>query len=789
MRKSIKKILAFASAACIAGGALSLAACGTKFTPPQGIPEGDAVSNGGFVVLVEDYYYFINGVETYSSDNTYGKPVKGALMRAKKEGGVFGEAETVVPSLMVAGSFGGGLYIYGDKVYYATPTNVKGIDGEVQNNYLDFASANLDGRNRKELVRVSSNATDYRFIEENGTVYLVYYDSTATTLHSYNTATEKDTVLAEGLASAPVFHKTDKENTAIYYTMTVTDRLDSDHPKEYAQFYNQIYRVTAGTTEAPYPYEWDEDWLKENNDGEEPYTNLGTLVLDGIGQKQDNQYIETTQFNHGDRSKALPRLGYTYTLRSYDNGGIYFTRRETEMDTVGAGDALYYLPEAETVAEDWDSIGGNAAAQCVANAFRTADEASESALYYIDNEGDHHYLYVDGDGIFRADPDEKGEITGNTTQIAYNASGATLISLDPVEGDDEYGYVYYTLSVNGNLSVNRAVYDNKAHKIEQRYYTNLEDATFPYKDAYAATRLLDIVHATGWYNFEIIGNELFFADADASAYGSSLNYVSCVSLANAAGKLMDNAELKAFNAMYNEITGYDTNSKVDGLLSDISEEQEEDILSNAVKYYFYTGERTLLDENAKEYADAEADEDNNAENPYTEDILKAFDSYVNGEELTYNGNTYTLKDGEKSYRTRSYFVTKLGKMNEKDAQSYEDYWKSSVLSKYTAPATEEKEGLASWKIALIVVACVLAVAAAVIAAVVVLKKKKKENAPKTPRMHVDTTDDKDIDVYADEETPRPEDELVETYEAPAEEAPEEPEGEQAPAEPEDPYQE
>ena len=51
-------------------------------------------------------------------------------------------------------------------------------------------------------------------------------------------------------------------------------------------------------------------------------------------------------------------------------------------------------------------------------------------------------------------------------------------------------------------------------------------------------------------------------------------------------------------------------------------------------------------------------------------------------------------------------------------------------------------------------------------------------------MHVDTTDDKDIDVYADEETPRPEDELVETYEAP-----EEPEGEQTPADSEDPYQE
>ncbi len=770
MRRSIKKFIALASAAIIAGGALSLTACGSEFAPPKGSfpAEGAAVvSNGGFVVEKGEYYYFINGIETYDADNTYGVPVKGALMRAKKESGGWKTAETVIPSLMVDGSHTGGLFIYGDRIYYATPTNVKGIDGTVQNSYLDFASAKLDGTDRKELVRVSSNSTEYRFIEENGTVYLVYCDSSASTkaLHSYNTATGVDTVLAEGLGDL-VFHKTEKGNAAIYYTMTVTDKLDSSNPKSYADAYNQIYCVTAAATEEPYEYQWDQDWLNENNEGKVPYINLGTLVLDGIGATQPK-----TSFNHGTATPSIPG-GYTYTLRSFENDGIYFTRRQTDMETTGVDDALFYLPISAT-ASGWDSIGGNdTGLQCVANAVYADSKASASALFFMDKEGGHHYLYTDEDGIYRVDATETGGIKSEI-QIARDASGATLVSLDPIEGNDEYAYVYYTLSVNSNLSVNRAVYDNKAGKIEQRFYANMEDANFDLKNEYTACRVLDIVHATGWYNFEIIGADLFFADADAVAYGSAVNCISCVDLTGANG-LMNNAEIKALNAKLHEITGYDDGNEADSLLEDISKQQEEDVLSNAVKYYFYTGTDELLKENAAEYeaaieANEQADGDEDITNPYAEDFFKAFNAYVNGEELTYNGNTYTLKDGEKSYRTRSYFVTKLGVLTADEEEAVKAYWKGDVLSEYTAPETEEAEGLAGWEIALIVCACVAAVAGAAAAVtVVLLKKKKKANAPKTPRMHVDTTDDKDIDVYADDE-PTPEDELVEEYEAPAEE--------------------
>ena len=104
MRKGLKKLLCIITAATLVCSAASLAACGYSFTPPEGGPGADAevTSNGGFAVQKGDYIYFINGVETYTSDNEYGTPEKGALMRIKAADADAGTntAETIIPSLM-----------------------------------------------------------------------------------------------------------------------------------------------------------------------------------------------------------------------------------------------------------------------------------------------------------------------------------------------------------------------------------------------------------------------------------------------------------------------------------------------------------------------------------------------------------------------------------------------------------------------------------------------------------------------------------------------------------------
>ena len=252
MRKIFKRISIAAAAAVIAVSSAFFAGCDYEFTPLEGDVTGEVSSQGGFVVEIGEYVYFINGVEPYSSDNTYGTPVKGSLMRIKTADIKAGNntAETVIPSLMVAGDYTSGIYIYNGRVYYATPNTVGNTQGEVDNTVLSFRSANLNGSDVQEHLRVADNATVYRYTAVDDVVYIVY--ETDGTLTSYNTETGTGTTLAENVVEY-VLNSTDRTNPYIYYTMTVTDRADSSSPLKYDN-YNQIYRVRADATEAPYTH-------------------------------------------------------------------------------------------------------------------------------------------------------------------------------------------------------------------------------------------------------------------------------------------------------------------------------------------------------------------------------------------------------------------------------------------------------------------------------------------------------------------------------------------------------
>lgn len=763
MRKFTKKALCVFTAAAITAGALSLTACGSSFKPVTPDNSESIESNGGFVVSTEQYYYFINGVEDYASDNTYGDVVKGALMRVKKEDVKKKEnnAETVIPSLMVAGDYTSGVYIFDGRIYYASPNNVKNTSGKVENEYLDFKSAKTDGSDVKTILRVKDNSTKYRFIEAgeegNKAVYLVYVEGTE--LHSLNTVTGKDTVLADG--GTYVFHNNQKDDPYIYYTMDVTLYLDSDTSNTKLD-YNQIYRVRADATEG-YEYTWNQEWLDENNEGKEPYVNLGKLVLDGIGTV--DKKITVTQFNHDAEDvdlSTIKHLGYQYTLQSYENEGIYFVREEVSTKDKG----LYYLPASAVEAKGWNSILGNDSQSLVkiANEPNTSN-ASASALFYID-EGAHKYLYVKDGYIVRATVGENGTVS-EELQVAWEVGSATLVSID-TDSDAKYDYVYYTRSSGSGNSVERAVINGAEADYKNLQYEGKDNA--PYKPA----KILEVQHASGWYQFEILDNNLFYANAES--FNNSFNYVYTVNLKNAQDKLMSNVEIEALNDKYEEIFGGEVGKeKVDGYLKEVSESVSSNY-SNALKYYFYTHEDTLFWENIQDARDAGKTEKYVLKNIYTQKEQDAFKDFTTGkaEDLE------KFKDGTESYFSLAYFTTRLGEMNEADTQAYSDYWKTSVLQAYIESTTEEDEGLAWWAWLLIAIAIAAVVAGVIVGLLFYLKKRKKDTAPKVERMRVDTTDDKDVDVYNTGAEETPAEEKAEAAEEPAEEPAETTEEAEAP---------
>ena len=736
MRNFSKKLITIFTAGVMAASVGALAACEVSFTPLDGdFSSGEVVSNGGFVVEKGNYVYFINGVETYTSDNTYGTPVKGALMRIEKSDLAAGNnnAEVVIPSLMVAADYTSGIYIFGDRVYFATPNNVRNTSGVIESEYLDFKSARLDGSDIEHYFNVADNATVYRYAEVEGTVYLVYESDSE--LHSYNTETDTDTLLAQDVVEYVV--DTAASGTPyIYYTMGVTADIDVEGGS-LERDYNQVYRVRADVTEetAPYEYTFSEEYLEEH-DGEVPYVNLGEIVLDGIGAAYAGS---PTQFTHDLTSGVTPLsyAGYTYSLQAYANGGLYFTRTDlAQTGSTGEDGWLYYL-SAEELGEGWNSVTGNGADYLDVVA-QTTDNAGTAAIFYLDEAGAHHYLYVADGNIFRADVTETGT---ETTLIARGATDAVLISIDDTSSED-YSYVYYTVSGDSGSDIYRAVYNGT----EEDYRTLGYEENAPFRPV----QILDIEHAGSWYNFEIVDGTIFFADAEAIG-ATSYNYIATFSLKNESGAVMDNAELKALNEEYEKIVGED------GLI-ETSQDNVGENMPNALRYYFFMGQDDdFFYAAAEKYSDYEYEFSNGYltydSTAFARNIQEAIDegkkaTYLyNQEEQDYFKDWVENGGGLGEARTRGHFITRIGAMSESDFDTMEAYW-SNTLENYSV--TEEESGLPAWAWALIGVGIGIVVVGAGLAVFFILRAKKNKEGGDEPKMYVDTTDDRSVDVYADD---------------------------------------
>ncbi len=739
MKNQTKKLLSLVAAATMLASTLAATACGgySLKEPLSGTAATDvkAESNGGFAVKKGDYIYFINGAEDYTADNSYGDVVKGSLMRIKAD--MSGEAEVVIPALVGSQNFETGIYIYGDYVYYAAPTTDKNIQGVVENSWIDFKRAKLDGSDTMSdyYFRLSSNSTNFRFVEEGDTVYCLYEEDSM--LKSFNTKTRTTTVLAKG-AGTFYFDKKDVTSGTVYYTMGVTYDIDSS--KSTAAPYNQIYKVNASATatvnakEASYTvyhgdeeyrtYDFDKDYLEEVNEEAEnahdhdhesevtydfndystyPYVNLGELVVDGIGKgaKELTPYndIENTTDANDDTIG-----GYKYTITRNENGGVYYTR---EGDT-----KLYFYDggAANTVAANKDSD---------TVALNTTKASASAIMNYDEETGTHQYIYLSGSNIYRATAakkdDAEGLEAGALAEDIKLCGGASSKTLWKVEG--EYLY-YYGSGSNGN-ALSRIKYDGDADDYHEILNLNEENKEF-------RPLTIDYVDfAASWYKPEIFGNTLLYANS--TSIGSTYyNYIYKTTL--------DTATVEENNEKYEALTEYlDSELTVD--------------MKNAATYLYRTYKRGV--ENGKQnfFVDyQEAQDEYYAKNDKEISWIDSFEEKVLKPFLEKN------EEGEYDYAVEEDYIQMIGAISEDDEEAMRESWKANL----PYPAEEEEDdSLPWWAITLIVVGSVLVVAAAVTVPCIMIMKKKKAQAEADATVNayktkIDTTDDKSIDVYADE---------------------------------------
>ncbi len=798
MKKICKKLLIIFTALALTVSAFAFGACDYYGDELANTPATDATvsSQGGWAVQKGDYIYFINGMTTAPTDeegntlayeNKYGDVVRGSLLRIKASdmaAGKYDGAETVVPLLMVASDYTSGIFIYGDYVYYATPTTTKNLDGETESDYVDFKRSRLDGtRTMGDYYFRSQNpSAEYRFVAVDNVVYCLHMDGS--NLYSFNTETGDDTLLAKNTTSH-VFNKADLSDPYVYYTMGVTE--DIDKTNAVPENYTQVYRVKADATyeldkkTASYKakgkdyekeYKFDKNSLEKiakDTDGDfnandittYPYVNLGQLLFDGIGRN-----CEPTQYNWAENAKtssATPSDGYTYTLIGYENGGLYYKRQHVSGNSgTGEGGNVYYIA-ASAFGNEWNSVTGNASAANVVVSTVSGNATASSLFYIKDNK--HYYLYISGADIVRVEVAADGTKASEVT-VAKAADASEFLFLDNT-ASDTYKYVYYTVATSTGVGVGRAVYDSTATD-----YAGNEDEIYNAiigEDEYKPVNILAINHPAEWYKPEIINDHVFFVDTTVVG-SAALNNAQVVSLTSkTSGKVMDNKEIKEYNELLVEVeeARYEASSFSDKT-------------GNALYHYYYTGDKELIKTVIAEYKENNKQEhDEGLFSKAEQDYYKAYvenKKYAEGTKnevdfttLLYlkddDGNVITDANGNKTYYgLRSYFYNTIGILSEEEQEDLVEVWKAAYLS---SPMETEEEGLEAWQWALIGVAIgvgVIGIACGITIPLVIRNKKKNGgNAPKRKKYVVDMTDDESIDVYATEES---EAQTAETVEEP-----------------------
>lgn len=312
----MKKSFSFLLLVLIA--ALTLTACGNSFKAPQGVNNEAAavVNNGTMAVEKGGYLYFVNGAQTYTEDNTFGTPEKGAIMRIKlnddgtpvvaadEKGRTKANtgAEVIVPKIYYNANKNCGIYIFENRIYYTTPSLKKDTDGNVWTSYLDVFSCSLTGTDTVEIATINSNSYNMTFWQAaDKTVYLVYANGTEA--YSINASAKKPTAtkLAEKIQASVL-----GEDGNLYYTQQVEKTGEFAETGTY-EAYNKLFKVSFAGGEATE--------IKDKNDKELTY----------LYNYNNNTYAEQAELS------VTP-------IAATEDGTLYFTRN----DTVGSAAATTY---------------------------------------------------------------------------------------------------------------------------------------------------------------------------------------------------------------------------------------------------------------------------------------------------------------------------------------------------------------------------------------------------------------------------------------------------------------
>ena len=461
--------------------ALTFVSCGVKT-----IAKDNGTDNkGGFVATTDNYVYFINGVESYSTAYKNGKVTKGALMRVAKDKFATDDAEyeTVVSKMLVSDDKNAGFYIYGDSVYYAVPSLEKDKKGNAKSDQLNFFSTKLDASKTSSKIanKDFAHGATFRYIQSGDNVYLAVY---STDLYVYDAKTCKQVFTTEdmkGSVSEVVFDE-DNASEYIYFSFKPVAASNLDESATTEENYHDIYRIKVGDKEAK-------------------------VVFEGVGKAVADKTQNPDEL-----------IGLTADLLRHKDGKLYFSA--TTLNTVIGSGTIYYsladnaakaselLYKSEKRDENKNVVrdeNGNIVYEdkpLYSNEKTTAAFA-DTVLYRM-REGKLYTLYVDSAlGLVQYDYSNAGDTNSSDYGVNVLSDNEKIkkATLSFISGD----YLYFKDS------------DNNFCRTNLKNIENGEEAEI--------FRINTVALNNDWYKPEVItvgGKEYFVCVYSSSDYGSYL---------------------------------------------------------------------------------------------------------------------------------------------------------------------------------------------------------------------------------------------------------------------------
>ena len=179
--KKIAKLALIVLVVAVAATAV-LAACQDYTWGPVGTtdPEAAVSGNGSVAVAQGNTVYFVNGKGDTSSitepeNNWFGQAgYKGSVMKGTLAAdGSVRDVAVVVPKMFYNGQAEGGLYVFGNWIYYTSPSTDTQSDGTVLTSQQDFYRTRTDGTRTQLVTTLAANTYEYIWTDE----ALFYYDT------------------------------------------------------------------------------------------------------------------------------------------------------------------------------------------------------------------------------------------------------------------------------------------------------------------------------------------------------------------------------------------------------------------------------------------------------------------------------------------------------------------------------------------------------------------------------------------------------------------------------------